>query len=223
MGRLALGKVTTNMWTAAVNPEFSCQPDPRGLTKYCVPAQALFRDSWFGTRFMPAGQFAATLLGKKLKSKTLCVEASEEWPALLPHFFAEAALAGFSPQDLEATTVRTTCTCDVGGATVRQHMFVTTSRPRGVAATTSLLAGQWVANLLAYYHAPQAEFAAIEPVLAGIASSWRINPAWVQQQVAQQQVMSQMLAQQAMLQTQQVQQNFMNAVTFGKTSARSAT
>jgi hypothetical protein len=171
----------------------------------------MMMDGLFNPRFMPATKFSATLLAKKLKSRSLRVEAAEEWPPLLPHFYATAALASQKPQDLEITTARATCTADIAGTPVRQHIFIATSRPRGGMWSMNLGAGMWFANLLAYYHAPQAEFAAIEPVLAGIAGSWRINPNWLQQQVAEQQMVSQMLAQQAAMQTMQVQQNFMNA------------
>jgi hypothetical protein len=210
-GWTSSGKVASSIWTGALTLEFWCQRDPRGLTKYCVPAQYwAFMDNWLGTRFMPAAEFAATVLPKKLKLNSLRIEDSQEWPALLPHFYSEAVRAGFNPQDLEVTTACTTSTCNLVGTPVRQHMFITTSRPRGAAAT-SALAGQWVASLLAYYHAPQTEFASIQPVLAGIATSYRINPAWVQRQVTEQQLMSQILVEQAIMQALQAQQNFMQA------------
>ena len=68
----------------------------------------------------PAQTILTKLLAKKLKSSKLCIEGSQDWPALLPHFYCEAARAGFGPQDLEVTTARTTATCDVAGSPVRQ-------------------------------------------------------------------------------------------------------
>jgi len=213
MGWVTSGKVSRGMLSAMVTCEFSTQSDARGLTKVGVPGSFWsFMDSWLGTRFMPAGKFAAEWLPKKLALKDLRVERSEDWPDLLPFLYSEAARVGMGPSDLEITTARTTSTFDLANTRVRQHVFTATTRPRGAAAATSPLAGQWIGQLLSYYHAPEREFDSIQSVLAGIAGSFKLNPAWQQREaakVAEEQMVSNMLFQQMMIQNQQAQQRFM--------------
>ncbi len=213
-GWIASGKVARNAWTGATVCEFAAQSDPRGLTRVCVPGSFWqFNDSWLGTRFMPAGKFAAEWLPKNLPMQGLRVETSEPWPELMPRLQEDVAKLGVDPRTVEITAARTTGTFALAGTTLRARLFTATVR-KPQAAWGDPLAGQWFALLPYYYHAPEGELDAVDAVLAGIARSFRIDPGWQQRQLAQaaqQQMMANMMLQQTMAQNRQAQQNFMNA------------
>ncbi|HXX93645.1 MAG TPA: hypothetical protein VEN81_08420 [Planctomycetota bacterium] len=217
VGWFVEGRTDRNPWTGGVTSYFSVRRDQAGLAGATVPGQSwTFADGWlpglmaFGTmgmkKFMPATQFVRELLPGKLPAPPdQAIERVDECPCLLPVIYADLAQVGMTPQSVEISAAVRVSTHRAGGVRVRQKTFVTTARPK---AWGGMSAGQWSAHLMAFYHAPEAEFAQLDPVLLGIILSFRVNPLWRQNEQARA-AQSQMLMNQMIQQQHQVQQQMM--------------
>jgi hypothetical protein len=222
VGWQSRGRTVRSAWSTVATCEFSARRDDAGLTQVVVPGDLKrYADGWLmgmcllgmmGLRpFMDARAFGAELLPRRFKDRAeQRIEDIVECPQVMPRLLADLARIGLSPQSAEISAACVVSAHRAGSARVRQKTFVATARPSGKARWTSPFSGQWVAQILSYYHAPEAEFDGVEPVLAGVADSFQINYDWVQRQRAAEvqmaMILGSMLQQQAQQQNQQMQQ-----------------
>lgn len=215
VGWFAQGEVKRSPWTGGISCPFSARRDANGLVEAAAPAlQWQFADGVIvgacllgamGLKgYMPAVDFASKVLPKKLKEKqSMRIEAVRDCPDMLPRLYEEIALIGLTPATAQVTAACLTSSHDFHGARVRRMTFVTTFRPRKAAVWTSMLSGQWVAQVVSRYQAPEKEFAALEPVLSGVVNSYRLSPQWIQREQQKAAQMAAMMRQQtAMIQQQ---------------------
>lgn len=195
-GWIAQGQANRNHVGNAAICQFWANFDPQGFVQAVVPGQAwMFTDGWAGwlmgipagptLKYLPAGAFASQWLAHHMQPQhpQLAVESVQDRPDLLPELYEDGAKVGLTPQNTEIAAACLTTTYTLGGMRMRQKTVVSTARGRGGMAMTGCMAGQWSALLNAYYRAPADEFAALEPILAGILSTYQVNPVWQQQEL----------------------------------------
>jgi hypothetical protein len=190
------GRINRDPWSGAATFHFSVRRDPAGLTAATIPNQMWsFADGWLAglstmgmmpvKKFMPATQFARDLLPAKVPPlPQQKIERIEEAAWLLPEIYSDLARIGITPQNTEVTTACVVSTHSAGSVRLRQKGFLCTMRARGMTAVMGLQPGQWMAVRTSVYHAPQEEFASLDPVLFGVVQSYRINPVWRQNEDA---------------------------------------
>lgn len=228
------GRTRRSIWSTTAACDFSALKDSAGSTKVAVPSDlwhfadgpimGLLTLGLMGMRpFVPAEKCGPDLVTRRFKDQThrRILEVTE-CPHMFPLLYSELARMGLAPDLAE---ISTTCVVSQhlhGGVRIRQKSFIGTARPRGTARWNSMFSGLWIAELMAYYHAPESEFDAMEPILAGVIDSFKINSDWVQRERAaamemamilgnmlQQQVRQQQAQQQQALQQAQTMQHQM--------------
>jgi hypothetical protein len=184
------GRLQRDPRTGAATFHFSVRRDPPGLTSAAVPTQVwafvegrlagfMAMGMMEAKKFMPATQFAREVLpGKVPALPDQKVERIEDAGWLLPEIYADLALVGMTPENAEVTAAFVVSTFNAGGVRLRQKAFFNTIRPRGMMGVTGLSPGQWIAVRSSVVQAPEAEFAALDPVLFGVVQSYRTNPVW---------------------------------------------
>jgi len=161
-----------------------------------------------GTRkFSAARDFGPELVTREFKKQAqLRVEGATEAPEYFGRLFGDLATIGLDPRTAEISTACVASQHVQNGVRVRQKSFIGTGRAAGMAKWMSEFSGQWLAFLLAHYQAPVSEFERIEPVLAGVAESFQINRAWIQQERLMAMQMAMILGQMLQQQNQMTQQ-----------------
>ena len=196
-GWLGQGQANRNHIGAAAICQFWLSRDPQGITQLGLPGQAwTFTDGMGGwlmgmspapsLKYMPAGLFATQWLARQMQPQQpgLMVESVQDRPDLLPAAYADLANVGMTPQTTEVTAACMTTNYAAGNLCLRQKTFVSTVRARNGMAGMMMAGGsQWTAFLSAFYRAPEDEFAALEPILAGASLAYQINPLWQQQEL----------------------------------------
>jgi hypothetical protein len=221
VGWQATGRTRRSI-SGKVTCEYSVRKDPQGLTQVVIPG-----DLWrladgpivglcllglMGMRrFVPAGKYGPDLIARQFKNQVhLHIENVTDCPHVFPRFCADLARLGLAPEAAETSVACVVSQHLVGGVPIRQKSFIATARPCGVARWTGEFSGQWIAELLAHYQAPEPDFDAVEPILAGVADSFQFNNDWVQRERAAAMqtamIVGAMLQQQAQQQSLQIQQ-----------------
>ena len=189
------GQANRNHVGNAAICQFWLSRDPQGFVQLGIPAQLwTFSDGWSGwmmgmmpaptLKYMPAHAFATQWLARQMQPQQpgMAIESVQERPDMLPELYADIAKVGLTPQTTEITAACMVTTYAMGNARMRQKTMVSTVHQRGGMAMMGS-AGQWTALLNAYFRAPEDEFAALEPILAGVLSGFQINPLWHQQEL----------------------------------------
>jgi hypothetical protein len=213
-GWQATGRVRQKI--SMITCEYFAQKDAAGLTQAAVPGDlwqyadgplvGLCMLGLMGTRrFVPAGKFGPEIVARRFKNQVhQHIEDVSSAPHVLPRFYGDLARIGLDPQTAETSTACVVSNHLVGGVRIRQKSFIGTARVGRAARWSSQFAGQWFAELLSYYHAPESEFERVEPILAGVADSFQVNNEWVERKKAEAMQMAMIVG--AMLQAQAQQQ-----------------
>lgn len=223
-GWMAEGRLRTRLKQMMVTCEYFVRKDNDGLTQVAVPGEfwrsadgplvGLFLGGLMGMQsFTPAAKFGVDMLPRYFKGQSQQhIDGVIECPEVLPRFRGD-----ISRLDLPSESAETTAACVIShhvvkGVRMKQKSFFATARPRKDARWKTGFAGLWIAELMSYYHAPESEFRAVEPILAGVADSFAINYEWVARHRAEMRqadmLMGSMLAQQVQQSNRMVQQNF---------------
>jgi hypothetical protein len=184
------GRVDRNHIGGSGSAQFSISRDPQSQVMAASPwMQWNFMDGMGGfmatftgqtmMRFVPAAQFCTQNVAPWMSQfqQGLTVESVSERMDLCDQAVKDLMEAGYPPGMFESTIAVIETTYTENGVRMRQKSRVATQRQRSAgmfAAATPI----WMAFLDVYYRAPENEFAAWEPVLAGIIDSQVINPAW---------------------------------------------
>ncbi|MGB0036719.1 MAG: hypothetical protein WBP79_14705 [Candidatus Acidiferrales bacterium] len=160
--------------------------------------------------FATAAKYGPELVARRFKDQThQHIVDIIDCPQVFARFYSDMASIGLAPESAEISAACVVSQHLVGATRIRQKSFVATARPSGAARWTSGFSGSWIAELLAYYHAPESEFDAVEPILAGVADYFQVNNDWVQRERAaamqMAMILGAMLQQQAQAQSQQMQ------------------
>ena len=173
--------------------QFSCARDGQGTVNASMPSYVWFymeggMGGFFSVpggpealAYMPAAQFASNRITGWMSQfqQGMKVEAITDRPDLAELGVLELMKAGYSPTQFEVSCAILESTSTFNGVRLRQKSRVNVQRQRN--SGPAWMGGGstvWTAGLDVFYHAPEAEFAAWEPVLAGILDSLKISPAW---------------------------------------------
>jgi hypothetical protein len=214
----ASGRTRRMNLSGLVTCQYSARKDKDGLTQVVVPGKLWqFADGALvgmlllgamGTRkFMAAREIGPELVTREFKKQAqLRVEGAAEAPEYFGRLYGDLACIGLDPGTAQISVACVASQHVQNGARVRQKSIIGTARAGGMAKWMSEFSGQWLAFLLAHYQAPVSEFERMEPVLAGVAQSFQINRAWVQQERLMAMQMAMILGQMMQQQNQMMQQ-----------------
>jgi len=214
-----VGSGRTRRWNLSglVTCEYSAKKDE--LTQVVVPGKlwqyadgalvGMLMLGALGTRkFSSARDIGPELVTREFKKHTqFRVESATEAPEYFERLYGDLASIGLDPRTAEISTACVVSQHVQNGVRLRQKSIIGTARAAGMAKWMSDFAGQWLAFLLAHYQAPVSEFERVEPVLDGVARSFQISRAWVQQErlaaMQMAMILGQMLRQQNQMMHQQ--------------------
>lgn len=220
VGWTAEGRVRNRLKEMLITCEYFVRKDKDGLTQVVVPGEfwrsadgpvvGLFLGGLMGMQpFAPASKFGVDTLPRYFKGQSQQhIESVIECPEVLPRFRGDISRLGLPSESAEITAACVVSHHVVKGVRLKQKSFFATARPRKDARWATGFAGMWIAELMSYYHAPESEFRAIEPILAGVADSFAISREWLARLSAEMRQTEMLLAQQVQQSNQMVQQNF---------------
>jgi len=185
-------------WQAGVNRnhiggkgmvQFTTARDPQGEVSASMPWYMWFFVSGMSAwnmggyealNYMPAAQFAQQRIAAWMGQfqQGLRIESITERLDLADVAQIDLIKAGYPRDHFEVTAAMLETTNTENGLRLRQKTRVFVQRERPAGLPFGMGSGGWSANVDIFYRAPDAEFAAWEPVLSGILDSIQMNPAW---------------------------------------------
>jgi hypothetical protein len=137
--------------------------------------------------YMPAAQLCQAVILPWLSTYHQQLQLVEviDRPDLLPYMANQFTAAGVNPQMLDLSAAMLVTSYVENSTTIQQVSRIMVQHPRNpMPFSNPMMSGSaWYAFMDSFYRAPQDEFTAVEPVLAGILDSVAVNPAWQQSQV----------------------------------------
>lgn len=201
--------------------QFRAWRDPNGLVQAAVPwVTWMFQEgfSLFGIpsgiqtmAYQPAVPLAQTFVANWMRQYNPDLQVVEVYdrPDLVPAIGKEVSKTGINPQMLDISCAMLVTAFSEQGVRLRQkaRIIVQHQKGGGLMGWMAPSSGPvWTAMMDSYYRAPEQEFPALEPLLAGIIDSVQVNPAWQQMELQRSQNYIMMQQQDIQRRTRQISQ-----------------